>query len=287
MMIGKTMAVLITCHNRRDKTLSSLKALYEAKLPDDQVFEVYLVDDGSTDGTKEAVNKEFPQIHVISGDGSLFWNQGMRLAWQTASENRDYDFYLLLNDDTILKEYALIELFQCYRKALIQEDRPSIFTGACQTSIYLEEFSYGGRNESGPVVPNGKLQQCKYTNGNVLLIPNEIYLKLGNLSPDYTHGMGDYDYGLRVQLAGFKCYTTETYIAICPDDTKKPGWSNSNVPLSTRWKLMHSPKGLNLSEYNKFRKNFWGWKWIIYAIKAYLKVLFPEVYSKLSSKKSF
>ena len=62
---------------------------------------VYLVDDGSTDGTSEAVKKNFPQVNIIKGDGTLFWNGGMRVAFSKAMES-EHDYYLWLNDDTIL-----------------------------------------------------------------------------------------------------------------------------------------------------------------------------------------
>ena len=46
----------------------------------------------------EAVGKMFPQVHIIKGDGNLFWNRGMYMAWQAAIKEKDYDFYLWLND---------------------------------------------------------------------------------------------------------------------------------------------------------------------------------------------
>lgn len=278
-------AVLLTCHNRREKTLLCLKALFQARLKPNYKADVFLVDDGSTDRTGEAVKENFPKVHVIQGDGSLFWNQGMRLAWDTASRNGNYDFYLWLNDDTILDESALEELLNCYQKAFHKDQRPAIIVGACESDAQNNDFTYGGRNEEGAVLPNGDLQICKYMNGNAVLVPQAVFEKLGNLSPEYTHGMGDFDYGLRAQNDGFVCYTTRKYIAVCPRNEGVGAWCNSQTPISKRWELLYSPKGLNLKEYNIFRRKFWGWRWIIYAIKAYLKILFPLFYSSLKISK--
>ena len=104
-------AVLLTCHNRKKKTLQCLNALnIQEGLEVDYNIEVFLVDDGSFDGTAEAIVACFPNVHIIQGNGNLYWNQGMRLAWDTAAKTKDYDFYLWLNDDTILDKDAIINL---------------------------------------------------------------------------------------------------------------------------------------------------------------------------------
>lgn len=273
-----TIAILITCHNRKAKTLACIKTLFELQKPNNIInVDVYLVDDGSTDGTSEAINERFSEVNIIQGNGDLFWNQGMRLAWDTAAKTNDYDFYLWMNDDVILEKDAFIELFDCYTEALKNHNKESIITGSFKKSKLTDEFSYGGRTESGIVIPNGKLQQCKYINGNTVLIPKKIYSNLGNLSSDYTHAMGDFDYGLRAVQAGFKNFTTKKYIGICPTN-EDPQWSNPKVPLKKRLELFRSPLGLNFKEYMVFRKKFWKWEWILFAIKAYLKVLFPSLY---------
>lgn len=277
-------AALLTCHNRKNKTLSSLKSLFSADLPLNYSLDVFLVDDGSTDGTGEAVKEKFPQVSVIRGDGNLFWNQGMRLAWKTASKTKEYDFYLWLNDDTNINVHAIINLFEDYHEALLMDDKPLIITGACKTSIENKTFSYGGRTEKGPVIPNGELQKCMYINGNFVLVPNEIYKVVGNLSSDYTHAMGDFDYGLSATKSGFNCYTTKKYVAFCLPNEGVPNWCNPEFPLRKRWDLFYSPFGLNIIEYNTFRRKFWGHRWIIYALKAYFKMLSPRIYNKISKK---
>ena len=46
-------AVLLTCHNRKEKTVACLTELYNCTIPANYAFEVFLVDDGSTDGTAQ------------------------------------------------------------------------------------------------------------------------------------------------------------------------------------------------------------------------------------------
>lgn len=282
--MNTSIAVLLTCYNRREKTLTCLESLYSCQMPENHILVVYLVDDGSHDGTSEVVKKYFPQVNVIQGTGNLFWNRGMRLAWEIATQINDYDFYLWLNDDTILDCNAIFQLIETYEEIIQNYNKPAVLCGACRATEKTSDFSYGGRIESGSVIPNGKIQSCKYINGNAVLVPKEIYHIIGYLSPEYTHSMGDFDYGLRILKENLNCYTTKTYIATCPQNEGIPAWCNPQTPIKKRWELLHSPKGLNIHEYIVFRKKFWGRKWIIYAIKAYLKTIYPNMYITIAKK---
>ncbi|MCA0932647.1 glycosyltransferase family 2 protein [Lutimonas saemankumensis] len=273
-------AVLMTCHNRRDKTITCLKEFFNTRKPKDHLFEIFLVDDGSTDGTKSAIETSFPKVRIIQGDGTLYWNQGMRLAWKTAIEKGNFDFFIWLNDDVILDKIALIELFESYHEILGKNAKESIIVGACRISDSEDIFSYGGRSENGKVIPNGEIQQCKYINGNIVLIPHAVYSCLGNLSDSYTHAMGDFDYGLRAVNAGFKNYTTRCYIGSCEINNVQDCF-NPAVSFRKRLKHFHSPNGLNIREYVVFRRKFWGNRWILDFFKAYIKVLFPQLYGRI------
>ena len=260
-----SIAILITSFNRKKNTLACLKQLYKQEFD----FDVYLVIDGSTDGTKEAVKKQFSKVNCIEGDGSLFWNQGMRLAWKTANKNSNYDFFIWLNDDTILKDDSLSEIFDCYYE-MKEKNTESIVVGSCQ-DLETKEFTYGGRNDNGVILPNKSIQACKYINGNIVLISSQIFSKLGYLSNDYTHAMGDIDYGLRALQNNISIITTRFYVAFCDNHKNLPLWCDPNVNIFKRWENLNSPKGLNLKEYKIFRKKFFKEKKYQYIIKVYLK----------------
>ena len=65
----KTIAILMTCYNRKEKTMASLAGIFKQKILENIQLQVYLVDDGSADGTSEAVAQTYPQVKIIPGDG--------------------------------------------------------------------------------------------------------------------------------------------------------------------------------------------------------------------------
>lgn len=69
----KNVAVILTVFNRKEITLSSLNGLYKAiaELGVGYVFDIYMTDDGSSDGTRELVFSRFPNINIIRGNGQL------------------------------------------------------------------------------------------------------------------------------------------------------------------------------------------------------------------------
>lgn len=236
----KHIAVLLTVYNRKDKTLACLQRLYALSAADDCCIDVWLTDDGCTDGTPEAITAQYPEVHVIHADGNLFWNRGMHLAWQTAAEARDYDFYLWLNDDTFVYAHLLQQLLSL---SAAQGDR-AIVVGPTQSADHTCA-TYGGRRPDGRIpVPNGTAQHVRTFNGNIVLIPRAVYKRLGNLDPYYSHSKGDFDYGLRATEAGIPILQVGQYLGECEAHPTLDAWCNPAVPLATRLRMLNRPNGM-------------------------------------------
>lgn len=233
-------AVLMACHNRREKTLFCLGKLFSQNGVDtDYNICVYLVDDGSSDGTSQAVQKAFPMINVIAGDGNLYWNRGMHAAWKQA-EKAEYDYFLWLNDDTYLFQETLHELLEC---ATLTHNQAIICGNTCSKTNY-DRITYGGIHvKQGLLKPNGKIQKCDYFQGNCVLIPQAVYKKVGKLDPFFHHAIGDLDYGLRAKSQKIDAYIAPKIAGTCEIHETLPKWCLNTIPFIERLKNLYSPLG--------------------------------------------
>lgn len=101
-----TVAVIMTCHNRRPSTVAAIAHLRAQSVASSVRLPVFLTDDGSSDGTATAVLERFDHVQILQGDGSLYWAAGMAKA-EAAAMAHDPDYLLWLNDDTMMDPDAL------------------------------------------------------------------------------------------------------------------------------------------------------------------------------------
>ena len=226
----KRLAVLMTCHNRAHQTLECLKRLMPQLGSGDRVF---LVDDGSTDCTGTMVRATYPSVHVIDGDGSLYWAKGMRKAWETAAEEGDWDAYLWLNDDTMLLPDAM-------DKMRAKDDGQSLVIGNLCDSAGRAVY---GLNVNG------------WVNGNCVLVPRSIYKKCGMLCGDYSHAWADSDYAYHVRRARFAIVGAGV-VGAAESHPLRPDLSK--MSFCERWHSLFDPKGWNLHDIWLYRRRNWG-----------------------------
>ena len=245
MKASSSIAVLMTCYNRVETTLRCLHSLFNQtiKQSDNQTIslDVWLVDDASPDQTGAKVKAAFPEVHVIEGAGGLFWCKGMRLAWDKAvASGIKYDFYLWLNDDVMLKEDAVAGVLKDY------ENGGGVVVGRMSSDESECEESFGMRGDKGD-----------WMNGNLVLVPREVYEKIGPICGDYQHGYGDHDYGLMAKRAGFPLRISSDFCGICPEQPERYHLLKDHS-LWGRMKLLFDPKGYNLHDAVLFRYRNWG-----------------------------
>jgi GT2 family glycosyltransferase len=279
-------AVLITCHNRKPKTLACLDALFNQVIPSDLAIDVYLVDDGSTDGTAEAVQQTYPQVKILLGDGTLYWNRGMHKAFAEALQH-DYDYYLWLNDDTLLYPDALSCLWktshnlakQGHEKAIIvgsthHPDTGKLTYGGVVRSTWWHPFKYR------LVEPSTDPQPAETLNGNCVLIPRAVVQILGNLDPAFSHSIGDTDYGLRAHRQGCSVWVAPGYAGKCQTNPPQGHpWHDPKFTLKQRWQAVTDKKGLPPKESKVFCQRHAGWLWLFYWLLPYIRLVLVSVLS--------
>ncbi len=265
-------AAVMTCHNRSEQTVACLEALRDQHSADADIRAV-VVDDGSTDGTTSAIYESFPEATVLQGDGNLYWAPGMRMALQHAFEG-DYDFYLWLNDDTILDPDAVSTLLRT-REELLQGGSEEVLVVGATRDPDTGVTTYGGRfrpstwrrhhfvNTNSSTQP----QRIETMNGNVVLVPRAVARVVGNIS-EFRHSFGDEDYGLRANQAGFEVWLAPGTVATC---ARNPAPVYGRRPLLEDIRNLWSIKGLWPSDWATFLRRWGGPLWPLFFVSPYLR----------------
>jgi len=186
--------------------LTSLLALDPA--PD----RVLLVDNGSTDGTAEAVRAEFPGVDVLRLERNLYFaggvNQGLKRALAQGARS-----VLILNNDVVLERTALEKL----RAALEADPRlaavsPKIYYYDRPDVIWFAGGEVGRRTglirHRGVNVKDEKLRDApgdvEYVSFAAALLSSEAIESVGPLDQSYVMYVEDVDWGARARAKGYR-----------------------------------------------------------------------------------
>jgi GT2 family glycosyltransferase len=183
-------AVLIPTFNRKDSLrncLNCLKAQRFAKWQV-QIIPIVIVD-GSTDGTVEMLEKEFPQVHIVMGSGDWWYtkciNEGIKMG-----RLLNASFILTLNDDldfrenlieTLISDHYLAGDLSIIGSVSLSMGKPRVitFSGVSKINYFLKEthhitkFSAIAENALNGVRPSLVLS------GRGILYPVEVFDLLG------------------------------------------------------------------------------------------------------------
>jgi GT2 family glycosyltransferase len=286
-VLNYKIAVLITCFNRKQKTLAFLGSLVGQDYFRDMNADIYLLDDGSTDGTGETVKENYPFVNVVQGTGNLFWAGGMRAIWRHAMGIKDYDLYLIFNDDVILLNDSLERLISEYDKT---ETAGNIIVGSTLSQV-SNKLTYGGNIHYN-------IKHCKYyraepdsdkaivchsCNANILVVDKAAVEKVGIFPDKYVHCLADFDYTITAFKSGINVVIAPGYYGYCEDD-HGVNWLSGKNPLKKRIAYLYSPKGLAYKEYLYYIKKHFPADYMISFTKLWLKTLFPVLWDKFKLK---
>jgi GT2 family glycosyltransferase len=187
-------------------------------------FETVVVDNASTDGSVEAIKKEFPEVLVIPNNN----NRGFSAANNQAIKVAKGNYLLLLNPDTIIHKDSIDNLIN------VLDENPD--AGACGPKIINADgtiyhsvkriitfrgllygktvFKYLGifRRHYKKLKPHNfnydKQAEVKRLSGAVLLIRQVVMNQIKGMDEDFFLYYEDVDLCLRIRKAGWRIIYT-------------------------------------------------------------------------------
>lgn len=270
-------AVIMTFHNRKNKTLNCVEQIISQNNIDNVELSIYACDDGSTDGTSEAIIQKDSTIQIVKGDGNLFWARGMAKAMEEAAK-KDFDFFLMVNDDVDFFSNMLEVMLTAFYDSSSHGKVCAIVGCTCDKG---DNHTYGGikwirkgfKLKSKIVFPTDGDLECTITNWNCFLLPQEIYKKVGKIDTKYEHGLADFDYSLRIGYEGYTILSTKEYIGRCERNPIENTWQDKTLPVIKRWKLMQKRTAKPWRSDVHFYSKHFGVFWPYWFLRQYIGML--------------
>jgi len=220
----KRVEVVFPCHNRRQLTLQCLRSLNRIDRTGLDVH-VVVVDDGSTDGTSDAIRAAFPEAEIIAGDGNLWFTEGTNVGVRAALKH-DPDYVLLINDDQVFDSNSVRAMVECAERhprsvigsILLLWDTPhKLFQTAPVWSTRLGGWRHW-QNQTVWTIPKSPWK-VDIIVGNCVLIPAAAIQEAGLMNSKRYPNFGDAEYTPRLRKLGWRLLIEPRARVFCQPNT--------------------------------------------------------------------
>ncbi len=194
--------------------LKSLSASFKEVDPRGGIFEIVIADDGSSDNSQEWIQEHYPKVHILKGDGSLWWSGGVNMAIEYAINNLKADYLLWWNNDILPAEGYFKNLLTVIKKT--DENTivgSKIYYADKKDTIWsmggLFDPKTGKKSMMGNDQPDSEKfntpKEADWLAGMGTLIHASVYNKIGMLdAKNFPQYHGDSDFTFRAKKNGYK-----------------------------------------------------------------------------------
>jgi len=241
---------------------------------------IIFIDDGSTDGTDKWINKNYPEVKLLYGDGNLWWSGAVNLGVKYALK-QGTQYILLINNDNLFEKDYVDKLIN-----FVIEKKFKIVGSIIMDVVTKQVWSSGGyfNKKTGGfgMYKNIRNDTSSYyvvdwLPGMSTLIHRSVFEIIGYWNEkDFPQYYGDSDFILRAKKNGIDAYV---YLgSIIWNNTKSTGIVHNgsflelirslysiksyyNVFKSVKFLLVHRTNYLGMLKYlvNKYGKYIGGY----------------------------
>ena len=198
---SKLVSVIVVCSNAKEHLPACLESLHRQTYPN---VEVMVVDNGSTDGTREYVESAHTWVRIHSTGTNLGYGPANNAAFSIAAG----DYLAVLNPDTEVHPDFVTGLVDAIEQegAGLATSRICFFddrrlVNACGNEIHLTAIGYC-RGMGEPMERFDTNAQVASISGCAFMIRRDVIARIGGFDDDYFMYAEDTDLSIRANLAG-------------------------------------------------------------------------------------
>lgn len=236
---------VIPTHNRKD-CLSEVLYDLSGQYFGDMVLEcqIVVVADGSTDGTLEMLQKDFPEVTVVQGPGDWWYTRSINQGFTHALQYNP-DLILALNDDirlppdyikNIISAYKSIALDCIIGSVAISHSKPQRITFAGVKQIIwwrYKQKNYAVNGQNPGDLPDIPVRPSVVLPGRGMLISARILKQLHFFDEQLPQYGSDDDFCLRASQLGFPVYISYKAKVFSKDELTAIGHPSRKASLPT------------------------------------------------------
>lgn len=206
--MGALAPVVVLNWNGREHIRECLRSVFAQTYADTRVI---VVDNGSTDGSREIVRDEFPEAHLVALPENLHFARGTNAGVRAALQDPECAWVVTLNNDTRVDPEWLAELVRSARDGgvgtvaskLLLMDRPSVINSA---GLCIARDG-SGVDRGWHQVDEGQFDEALDVFGpsaGAALYRREVLETVGLFDADFVAYYEDLDLAWRARLAGWQ-----------------------------------------------------------------------------------
>jgi hypothetical protein len=207
-MIERHVTAIVLNWNNFEDSKKCVDALRNASY---SALRIIIVDNDSSDGSRERLGVEFPGVPLIRNSANLGFSRGCNVGIRAALNDAGCRYVLLVNNDCTVARNSVGYAVE----AAEEDERIGVVTGKIVDekgriwhaggSISLLRGQSRTRGFREPDV--GQFEEVcdtDWASGAMMLIRREVIEKLGPLPEQYFFGVEEWDYSLLVRRCGYR-----------------------------------------------------------------------------------
>ena len=234
-----SMGIVIVTYNRLECLKKNIDCLSRLDIPRDINLNIYVIDNASTDGTREWLDKKKNDFNVIHMNENMGGSGGFSKGIDIASKENDYVWGM--DDDAFPRKESLIELYDVIR---------NYGENACYWSNCDKDVDFNNNVK--------KVDTWMFVG---FCVPSKIVKNVGSSRDDFFIYFDDDEYAKRIIKSGFSIYKVKDSIIDHSDRVtqldKGSFWGKEIfIPKLNEWRIYYYTRN-RIIRYRRFSLEFW------------------------------